>query len=167
MAVIPANLIENNISNLQTLSIELKWLWYQMGMCTSMHRRHFRRSERWLTIRHTGIPQVPIRVTGNFSIKASAHRPAGGEPSFIPIWEVRVPGACRGAVKHIHGSDTKWECAHQCIASTSGTQSDDWQSVTQLLKVNYPLVYTCTLNYICNLFMLLPQCLHLPALSVL
>ena len=32
MAVIPANLIENNISNLQTLSIELKWLWYQMGV---------------------------------------------------------------------------------------------------------------------------------------
>ena len=26
MAVIPANLIENNISNLQTLSIELRWL---------------------------------------------------------------------------------------------------------------------------------------------
>ena len=27
MAAIPANLIENNFSNLQTLSIELKWLW--------------------------------------------------------------------------------------------------------------------------------------------
>ena len=27
MAVLPANLIENNFSNLQTLSIELKWLW--------------------------------------------------------------------------------------------------------------------------------------------